>query len=497
MRWLVAAVLVLFGASAMAGISSAAPAMDPAAPSQSCSWQSLGQTAQQLFHRASAMDTTNNIWYLYGGLNQSNQVDDAINSADLSNPMANPTFGSPSGLAGVQNIFGAAGAYRAAADPAQSAIYWTGGAGSDGDARNIVQVFMPAGNTWQNQTVQGFSARMFHAAVAVPDRNAIVVYGGVKSCDAYVTPQPSPFTCDDSISETQVIKVDPTTGALSVVNIASTGPGQRFGHTMVYDSAGQRILLFGGTDNGASGKFDLFAMDVSDPSESNWAWAPLTTGGTRPSGRYFHTAAYDTSKNMMVVAGGATTRAFETAGGTAQDTFGLDLGQTPPTWRNLSAPVSQRVGGNSDYSPSRSAVILHGGRTSFNTAQQTVKRDVQQLSCQQATPVTPTTPSTPGTTPTTPVTTPGTPGTVVPTVTRQPTGIDGPFVCDAIANRVPAAAINAALSDPTRFGSYQQPANPGLPIGPFNPPRVYLSLRNAAVPYHPLFNPLVFKSSCP
>jgi hypothetical protein len=111
--------------------------------------------------------------------------------------------------------------------------------------------------------------------------------------------------------------------------------------------------------------------------------------------------------------------------------------------------------------------------------------------------VTPTaTPDRPTSTPATP----GTPGTPATATSQPPTAVPTTVdaqVCDALQNRVPQAAINAALSDPDRFGSFGQPANPGLPGGPFNPPRKLLSLRNAAVAYHPLFNPLVFKASCP
>jgi hypothetical protein len=34
-------------------------------------------------------------------------------------------------------------------------------------------------------------------------------------------------------------------------------------------------------------------------------------------------------------------------------------------------------------------------------------------------------------------------------------------------------------------------------VGPFNPLRTCLTLRNPGQPYHPLFNSLVFKAGCP
>lgn len=93
-----------------------------------------------------------------------------------------------------------------------------------------------------------------------------------------------------------------------------------------------------------------------------------------------------------------------------------------------------------------------------------------------------------------------------PTATRTPapTATTGPIpptpdgrVCRFIDGRVPPAAINAALANPGAVLGWGQPNNPGLPPGPFNPPRRWLSIVNISAPYHPQFNPLVFKSACP
>ncbi len=69
--------------------------------------------------------------------------------------------------------------------------------------------------------------------------------------------------------------------------------------------------------------------------------------------------------------------------------------------------------------------------------------------------------------------------------------------CDLILARVPPAAISAALANPQAVFGWMQPGNPGLPPGPNNPPRRWLSLRDIGKAYHPLFNPLIFKVGCP
>jgi hypothetical protein len=62
---------------------------------------------------------------------------------------------------------------------------------------------------------------------------------------------------------------------------------------------------------------------------------------------------------------------------------------------------------------------------------------------------------------------------------------------------VPAAAINAAMSQPEQLYGYKMALDPNKPLGPFNPPRNKLGIRNAAAPWHPLFNPLIWKAGCP
>ena len=99
-----------------------------------------------------------------------------------------------------------------------------------------------------------------------------------------------------------------------------------------------------------------------------------------------------------------------------------------------------------------------------------------------------------------------TPTTLPPTVTPRPTVTtpasptpDAPVAraCDFILRRVPAAVISRALANPWDVFGWMQPANAGLPPGPGNPPRTRLSLRNLGTPYHPLYNPVVFKVGCP
>lgn len=105
---------------------------------------------------------------------------------------------------------------------------------------------------------------------------------------------------------------------------------------------------------------------------------------------------------------------------------------------------------------------------------------------------TPTRTATPGVRPS-PSTTPTSPP---PSPSATPTP-DAARACSVLLGRVPPAAVNDALVNPAAVYGWRQPANPGLPPGPTNPLRVWLSIRDAGKAFHPIFNPLIYKVGCP
>ena len=79
-------------------------------------------------------------------------------------------------------------------------------------------------------------------------------------------------------------------------------PVARFGHTLVSDSANDRVIMFGGGTNcGPLGDTWLLtnASGVNGPA----AWSQLATG-PGPDSRWHANAVYDAATNRMVVFGG-------------------------------------------------------------------------------------------------------------------------------------------------------------------------------------------------
>jgi hypothetical protein len=85
--------------------------------------------------------------------------------------------------------------------------------------------------------------------------------------------------------------------------------------------------------------------------------------------------------------------------------------------------------------------------------------------------------------------------TATPTTVPSPTPT--PPVCPQILRRVPAADIAAALAAPHTINGYNQLERPGLPPGPRNRRRTWLSISQLARPYDRFWNGLIWRAGCP
>lgn len=488
------AVFAVFGAAA--GLTAAAPQADRAAPQapaapyqgQTCSWVNFGSVARGHAHSASAYNSDNNTIYNYGGIGNNNNPEGDVNQIHFPDAMiGNATHGPVAGANAAKDFFGASGAYR------NMMVWWVGGGEASGDGTNNVQTLDLTGMSpsWNgNVAVSGaFNDRLFAAAAYDPDHDVIVVNGGADLCDAAtrtdVTP-PLPVCTAGNFTGSSVMTFD-AMGVPSWDRLAG-GPNRLYGHTMVYDSTQKRLIVFGGTEDGARGRSGVQYLDVADPDWTKAAWKTLATTGTAPADRFFHSAAYDPAGNRMIVYGGVRSNAFAGNESAASDTFALDLGASPAVWTNLSASeASSAVGSVMQYDTATGKVILHGGR---RQASDNTTGNSYYLNCTVDVAT-----NTPVATVPRATNTPGTPGrpTPPPQETANPLGGQ----CDWLNGRVPGAAINAALANQANVYGYNMLCYPSRPPGPYNGLRTKLSLRNPGVPYHPVYNGLVFKCGCP
>ncbi len=132
--------------------------------------------------------------------------------------------------------------------------------------------------------------------------------------------------------------------------ISATAPSPRYRHVMVYDAARQRVVLFGGSNDNSLSKLN----DTWEWDGTSWT---QRTPSTAPDGRILHAMAYDAARQRVVLFGGY---------GSLNDTWEWDgttwtqhLPATSPSTRSRNVMV---------YDTARQRVVLFGGygRTYLN-----------------------------------------------------------------------------------------------------------------------------------
>ncbi len=127
-------------------------------------------------------------------------------------------------------------------------------------------------------------ARSFEGAVWCPGHDFMLVQGGSNGMTFYadvwaLTPAHHP--------------------SWQQIAPGGTPPAARNKHSAIYDASRDRVVIFGGI--GAAGSFnDVWALSLAGTP----AWSEITPAGTLPSKRSGHCAIYDSARDRMVVFGG-------------------------------------------------------------------------------------------------------------------------------------------------------------------------------------------------
>ena len=123
-------------------------------------------------------------------------------------------------------------------------------------------------------------------------------------------------------------------------------PAARMGHTVVYDSVRDRMLVFGGM-NGGGPRNDVHALALGTST-----WGPVATTGGPPAARHWHTAVYDNLRDRMVVQGGSS----------GNDTWALNLATN--IWSQLDIGISgpgNRTNHSAVYDALHDRLVIYGG----------------------------------------------------------------------------------------------------------------------------------------
>jgi hypothetical protein len=185
---------------------------------------------------------------------------------------------------------------------------------------------------WSPGPLEG---RMGHTAVFDPIVGRLLVFGGVGN------------GVGSQVWEFTVLGVP---SAARQLDVQGTPPSPRSGHVALFDSLGNRMLIFGGDDG--SLRNDVWALSLAGTP----AWTQLAPSGTPPSPRRGHAAAYDPVGHRLIVIGGDD-------GSLRNDAWALSLAG-PPAWTNLAptgTPPSGRWRHSAAYDSAGQRVLVFGG----------------------------------------------------------------------------------------------------------------------------------------
>jgi hypothetical protein len=161
-----------------------------------------------------------------------------------------------------------------------------------------------------------------------------------------------------------------TTGVIGGSNLdwvpldpTGTAPKARWGHTGVYASTANRLLIFGGSTGFPTPCMnDYHVLTYANYVPKKGAWVAVTPTGTAPPVRMHHDAAFNPTANIMIVFGGWN----------CQSTYYNDVWilqnatavTGSPVWTQLSpagTPPSPRESSTAIYNSSTNTLTVFGG----------------------------------------------------------------------------------------------------------------------------------------
>ena len=152
--------------------------------------------------------------------------------------------------------------------------------------------------------------------------------------------------------------------AWSQLNPSGGPPPARIGHSAVYDSAHNRMIVFGGDNCAASGTIfynDVWVLTNANGLGGTPAWSQLSTTGTPPTARQGAAVTFD-GTNLVVFGGNGS-------GGAMADVWVLRHANGvsgTPTWTQLApsgTPPAARTGAAAVYENEFGRTIIVGGNS--------------------------------------------------------------------------------------------------------------------------------------
>ncbi len=143
-----------------------------------------------------------------------------------------------------------------------------------------------------------------------------------------------------------------------------TAPGARCGATTVYDAANNRMILDQSTLQCTASNNDVWVLTDANGTGGTPQWINLSISGSSPVGRHNHGAVYDSANNRMIIFGGCEGGCTPVGNDVWVLANANGLGGTP-TWTELfpsgTAPAG-RQGMGMAYDPANNRVMIFSGQ---------------------------------------------------------------------------------------------------------------------------------------
>jgi hypothetical protein len=334
-----------------ARLESAHAALGTVPATEAAVWTRVGAstspTPNPRYLQAAAFDESRNVLLMFGGW--SGATSDYNNGAALQDLWEwDPATGlwtnrtpassnKPSGRAGASMVY----------DATRKNFVIFGGRSTTGFDYEDTWEWDPVKGAFTDRSTSGPSARSQHSMVFEKSTGKVLLFGGGfadagsslwPEDSSYTDPtgRPGPGRSVDgtgiSLAVADTWEWDPIQGTWTQVTITN-GPSARYDSAMIWDSQRNLAVLFGGMKKDQANADGVPQQDIWEWNPATPGWALRSTTGTRPSARWGHAMAYDSSRGMVVLAGG---KDFQTYLGLA------DLWD----WNSTSGAWAQRLDGS-------------------------------------------------------------------------------------------------------------------------------------------------------
>jgi hypothetical protein len=191
-------------------------------------------------------------------------------------------------------------------------------------------------------------SRSHHSAIYDAANQRMVVFGGI----------------GDSGALNSVWTLAPSgSSSWTQLSVAGTPPAPRFQASAILDGANQRMIVFGGTTDGSAALGDVWALSLSGPP----TWTRLWPSGDAPAARFGHSAIYDSANQRMLVFAGYD------GSGYYNDTWALSLAGSPAwtSLSPLGNPPAVRASHTAVCDSAGQRMVVFGGYDNVNNLNDT------------------------------------------------------------------------------------------------------------------------------